>query len=1140
MAFTQSTENGAGAGTVCKRSFAGGCWSLACLCGRAVLSILTILIIAGGLLYARLTQGPVLLPGVADLIEARINEGSQDVQVDIGGFALSLGNDGEQSGVRLHGVALTDPAGGVLIGVERVGVQFALVDLIHGRVRPSNVTVFAPDALLIRRPDGGLRFAMGQGRGLRVTPQAIAEGADGGSNPQVFRQFIDTLAGDAEGPEVLSKLERIDIRGARLTFEDLLNGGEWHSQNARIRLDRDEGGLRGSISVAVIDDGTPGAAVRLSIDRRRGAENVQLTANFGRITTKVLSGQLPALAWLSVLEGTVEGRARADVDRQGRLKKLTGVIFAENGRLAGLGEASAFDIAQVGFGVDPEAGTLTLDRVFVSAPALNARLSGIAQLRLDGVQDPESLVGQLDVEYLNLRLPDVFADPLAFDDGQINFRWQTQTNTVTLADTRLANGPLAFHLDGRIMESEAGWITDLRAEGVNMTVQDLIAHWPYVAAVNARTWVRDNIPEANVDNFLAQMRFGAGEPMLSLDFDYSELTSSYIDGMPPIEQARGRGHMTYHALYLEMDEGWVTPPNGEPIALAGSTVDILDFWGEVTPAIVDLVAEGRTADVLALIDEPPLNLVQKLGVDLGQVGGRAQVGAVLDFPLISDLLVADVGADAQAKLTGFSMPFDVDGTTLNVRSNQLELAATTTEMRLAGPVTADGTALQLDWRENYGATPSTRQMVLSGRTTDTLLASFGIEDMPFEGSMPFDLELTQSGSEPPVFRLEGDLTPLTMAMSEMGWEKPEGRDGQLVAEGVLGDELEITAFDLNAAGLRATGGLDLDADGTLQEARFSRLIVPGLADVQGTVRLGEDGGYIVDVTGGSVDLSEVLAGEGEEDGSPRVPLRATFDLDRVAVSEKIAFGRTRGSVELRADGTRNAEIDAWITADGPPVVIRVVPGEEGRTKLGLTTEDAGGLLAALDLYRGASGGHLEVDAVLGGPGEDTVSGSARIEDIVVRSQSTFRDVLRDGGLEDAETAVSSGGLRFRKVWVPFAYQDGEILIEDAIASSPALALKINGTVNEETDTVDMIGVLSPAYVLTGALNEVPVLGSILSGGEGEGILAMTFTLNGSMRDPEFAVNPLSLLAPGFLRRIFTTRNRPVSSNFAEQLQTPDR
>jgi hypothetical protein len=206
----------------------------------------------------------------------------------------------------------------------------------------------------------------------------------------------------------------------------------------------------------------------------------------------------------------------------------------------------------------------------------------------------------------------------------------------------------------------------------------------------------------------------------------------------------------------------------------------------------------------------------------------------------------------------------------------------------------------------------------------------------------------------------------------------------------------------------------------------------------------------------------------------------------------------------------------------------------------VTSPNAGEALHAAGFYSGAEGGKLTATVNTGTPEKPGLTGQARIEDVVVHSQSTFRDVLRDGGLADAGAEVSSGGgMRFRKVWVPFTYRDDKLTLTDAIAVSPALAIKLNGTVDEATDRVDLVGVLSPAYVLTGALNEVPLIGQIL-GGRGEGILAMTFRLRGDISDPRFTVNPLSVLAPGFLRNLFTQPNPEPNEDFQERISREPR
>jgi hypothetical protein len=49
---------------------------------------------------------------------------------------------------------------------------------------------------------------------------------------------------------------------------------------------------------------------------------------------------------------------------------------------------------------------------------------------------------------------------------------------------------------------------------------------------------------------------------------------------------------------------------------------------------------------------------------------------------------------------------------------------------------------------------------------------------------------------------------------------------------------------------------------------------------------------------------------------------------------------------------------------------------------------------------------------------------------------------------------------------------------------------------------------------------VPLFGPLLGGGQNEGLFAVNFRLNGQASAPSLSVNPLSAVAPGFLRKLF--------------------
>ena len=60
----------------------------------------------------------------------------------------------------------------------------------------------------------------------------------------------------------------------------------------------------------------------------------------------------------------------------------------------------------------------------------------------------------------------------------------------------------------------------------------------------------------------------------------------------------------------------------------------------------------------------------------------------------------------------------------------------------------------------------------------------------------------------------------------------------------------------------------------------------------------------------------------------------------------------------------------------------------------------------------------------------------------------------------------------------------------------------------------------PAYALNNLFSQIPVIGLILGGGRHEGLFAITFKVTGTTAAPTLTVNPLSAIAPGFLRKLF--------------------
>ena len=90
-----------------------------------------------------------------------------------------------------------------------------------------------------------------------------------------------------------------------------------------------------------------------------------------------------------------------------------------------------------------------------------------------------------------------------------------------------------------------------------------------------------------------------------------------------------------------------------------------------------------------------------------------------------------------------------------------------------------------------------------------------------------------------------------------------------------------------------------------------------------------------------------------------------------------------------------------------------------------------------------------------------------------------------------------------------------------MATNPVRWVTASGSFELNTDNADFSGTLVPAYTVNSLLGNIPVLGNLLVGGEGEGVFALTYSVHGKADQADVQVNPLSALAPGFLRRFVT-------------------
>ena len=99
---------------------------------------------------------------------------------------------------------------------------------------------------------------------------------------------------------------------------------------------------------------------------------------------------------------------------------------------------------------------------------------------------------------------------------------------------------------------------------------------------------------------------------------------------------------------------------------------------------------------------------------------------------------------------------------------------------------------------------------------------------------------------------------------------------------------------------------------------------------------------------------------------------------------------------------------------------------------------------------------------------------------------------------------------------------------DAAISNAAMGFTLSGWLDTGRERTDMTGTFVPLYGLNNVASQLPLLGPLLGGGHNEGLFAVNFRVSGKLASPDVSVNPLSAIAPGFLRKLFSAGGGPFA------------
>jgi hypothetical protein len=170
-----------------------------------------------------------------------------------------------------------------------------------------------------------------------------------------------------------------------------------------------------------------------------------------------------------------------------------------------------------------------------------------------------------------------------------------------------------------------------------------------------------------------------------------------------------------------------------------------------------------------------------------------------------------------------------------------------------------------------------------------------------------------------------------------------------------------------------------------------------------------------------------------------------------------------------------------------------------------------------------NGGELVLQAALG---EGVQVGALSVDRFALRNEPALRRIVPSQSVappsDDRSGAapIDVSEAQFTRARLTFTRTASRLDFSDAAIWGPQVGFTLKGWVDYGRDRADIQGTFVPAYGLNNAFAQVPIFGPILGGGKNEGLFAVNFRVSGQATAPTLTVNPLSAIAPGFLRKLF--------------------
>jgi len=867
----------------------------------------------------------------------------------------------------------------------------------------------------------------------------------------------------------MRKLRLINIRNADVTVGSAKKGTFFKASGASIFFKRNRQGVVQASSSATIAYGAYQSKIRTHFSYSKQSAVIEGDASVENLMPGALAAMFSDNPVLAGMQFPMSGNAKMAMDAEGNLQKLD-------------------------FIVDGGEGNFVSDKLHAPLPINTLHVEG--QLRDNAVQ--------LEIRKLNANLDGV----LLGGDGV----WMRKDDDNAIrANVQLKHVP---------------------AKKLEML-------WPPSLSPMSREWVVANITEGMVTDAQSHFNIAFGDlakpvlPKESVDarFMLDGAKIRYLPEHPALNNVKGVIHVDGVSMDADIESGDFL----KDTHLSGGKLLIEDLNADNPYIKVDFDTASNTADIVHFLGLPRLGHAARLNLKEeggGTVKGHASVGFYFfakhdanGKPLDAEIDYSVTGEMKDVGQPDFMKKFEI-------KNSSGTLAIDNKSLEFKGSGTVNGANVSQAEVKYLFAPEQGFDTFIDATATAPVesLPRFGYPAWPFlKGAFAVNAKV-KLGAAKEHSEATIDLTDTAIRMTNIGFFKDEKIPATLELTADKKDNVaNIPSFRLKGKDMAAKGSAELDKG----MSDFSRISMENIrygdTDLDQLLYQQIEGGFLLEASGKSADIGPWV---GRYDAPQQ---EGTFSFDHFPAVrikgkvDRLVFDKDRQLLGVKGELTCDVERCTSADITGSTGEAKTFTAHLGRNAKGvrqftLQAQNAGAFLKSANLFDGMEGGNLALTGSFNDSG--AFVGRLDIGEHTIKDASVLAKILSLASLTGFFDTLQGKGIHFERLRAPFTLVRDVVTIDKAKTYGPAMGMTLEGTITFPKRVFDLEGTIVPSYSLNTVLGKVPLVGYVLTGGEGQGVFAASYKIKGVGKEPDISVNPLSMLTPGFLRGLFDILDKP--------------